>query len=137
MQGFEREHKRFWRQVILWLAKKDDTDEQKVWLKLAQRRLSAGARESISPPVHARRKEKSLPARRFTATLVLPDGTKRPIPLTRQADNGRELRDVIEPGDYSIAVSASKDGDCWAKQRHGLSCSSKIWKWKTPPPDRS
>jgi hypothetical protein len=110
MQGFEREHKRFWRQVILWLAKKDDADEQKVWLKLAQRHFPPGAHIDFS--AGARTTEGvSIEGATFNATLVAPDGTKRPIPLTRQAQQYvGQLRDVIEPGDYSIAVSASKDG---------------------------
>ncbi len=39
------------------------------------------------------------------------NGAKRPIPLTRQGEQYvGQLRDVVEPGDYSIVVSASKDG---------------------------
>jgi len=110
MQGFEREHKRFWRQVILWLAKKDDTDDQKVWLKLAKRHFPPGALIDFSAGARTIEGE-SIEGAVFTATLVAADGTKRPLPLTRQAGQYvGQLRDVIEPGDYSITVSASKDG---------------------------
>jgi hypothetical protein len=110
MQGFEREHKRFWRQVILWLAKKDDTDDQKVWLKLAQRHYPPGARIDFTAGARTMEGE-SIEGAAFTASLVAANGTKRPIPLTRQGNQYvGQLRDVIEPGDYSIAVSASKDG---------------------------
>ena len=40
MEGFDDEHKRFWRQVVLWLAHKDETAEGNVWIKLAQRRAT-------------------------------------------------------------------------------------------------
>ena len=40
MEGFESQHKRFWRQVILWLARKDETSDGAVWVKLAQRRFA-------------------------------------------------------------------------------------------------
>ncbi len=52
MQGFENEHKRFWRQVVLWLAKKDESDEQKVWIKLQQRRFSPGAKIEFTCGAH-------------------------------------------------------------------------------------
>src|SRR5262249_6597829 len=110
MQGFEREHKRFWRQVILWLAKKDDADEQKVWLRLAQRHFPPAARIDFTAGARTAEGE-TIDGSTFTATLVSKDGAKRPIPLTRQGEQYvGQLRDVVEPGDYSIAVSATKDG---------------------------
>jgi hypothetical protein len=110
MEGFEREHKRFWRQVILWLAKKDDTDEQKIWLKLAQRHFPPGAHIDFATGARTPEGE-TITGAAFTATLISPDGAKRPIALTPQADQYvGQLRDVVDPGDYLIAVSASKDG---------------------------
>ncbi|HZZ29952.1 MAG TPA: hypothetical protein VFE46_18295 [Pirellulales bacterium] len=110
MQGFQREHKRFWRQVVLWLAKKEDTDEQKVWLKLAQRHFPPAARIDFSTGARTAEGEPIVGAT-FTATLISHDGVKRPIPLAHQADQYvGQLRDVIEPGDYSISVQATKDG---------------------------
>src|SRR5262249_34686243 len=109
MQGFEKEHKRFWRQVILWLAKKDETDEQKVWIKMAQRRFPPAAR--IDFTAGARVEDESVTGAMFTATLVSADGAKRPISLSRQADGAAgSIRDLVEPGDYAVVVSASKDG---------------------------
>jgi len=109
MQGFLTEHKRFWRQIILWLAKKDETDEQKVWITLAQRRFPPASR--IDFTVGARSEDETVAGAIFTATLVSADGTKRPISLSRQADQaGGSIRDLVEPGDYTITVSASKDG---------------------------
>jgi len=32
MQGYESAHKRFWRQIVLWLAKKDQAQEGNVWI---------------------------------------------------------------------------------------------------------
>ena len=42
MGGHEAEHKRFWRQAVLWLAHKDEQTEGSVWIRLAQRRYAAG-----------------------------------------------------------------------------------------------
>ncbi|HEY1064946.1 MAG TPA: hypothetical protein VGE52_02505, partial [Pirellulales bacterium] len=48
MKGYHVEHRRFWRQLILWLAKKDITSENGVWIKLAERRYQAGDRVELS-----------------------------------------------------------------------------------------
>ncbi|HEX5106348.1 MAG TPA: glutamine amidotransferase, partial [Pirellulaceae bacterium] len=47
LHGFEKEHKRFWRQVILWLVRRDDLNRDDVWIKLDQRRLSPGTRAIV------------------------------------------------------------------------------------------
>ena len=44
MQGFGDAHRRFWRQVVLWLAKKDEQTEGQVWIRLAGRRVMRGTR---------------------------------------------------------------------------------------------
>jgi hypothetical protein len=110
MLGFDREHKRFWRQVILWLAKKEDSDSQGVSLHLAQRRFPPGAKiEFFCAAKNAQ--DEPISGATFQAALVAEDGTKRPIPLTRQGDQMLgNMRDVIAPGDYTITVAATKDG---------------------------
>ena len=40
MHGYEAAFKRFWRQMVLWLARKDQTREGRVWVSLAQRRFA-------------------------------------------------------------------------------------------------
>ena len=47
LAGFGREHNRFWRQIILWLVKHDDTANDSVWIKLDQRRLNPGTKLNI------------------------------------------------------------------------------------------
>jgi NAD(P)-dependent dehydrogenase (short-subunit alcohol dehydrogenase family) len=42
MQGAVEQHRRFWRQLVLWLAKQDDTEQDTLWVRLAQRRISPG-----------------------------------------------------------------------------------------------
>ena len=48
MHGFEKEHKRFWRQVILWLVRRDDLVRGDVWVKLEQRRFNPGSKVQIT-----------------------------------------------------------------------------------------
>jgi hypothetical protein len=110
MHGFQPQHKRFWRQVILWLAKKDESDEKNVWIKLAQRRFPPGAKIDFSAGAKTTEGE-TITGAKFDAALVSADATRRPIPLTRQTEQLLgNLRDVVNPGDYSIVVSATKDG---------------------------
>ncbi|HEX3726932.1 MAG TPA: glutamine amidotransferase, partial [Pirellulales bacterium] len=45
MEGFEAQHKQFWRQVILWLAHKDESADSSVWVKLDKRRF--GPRDRV------------------------------------------------------------------------------------------
>src|SRR5207247_699283 len=46
--GFGEAHRRFWRQCILWLAKKDEQTEGRVWIQLAGRRVTRGGRIEFS-----------------------------------------------------------------------------------------
>ncbi len=110
MQGFDREHKRFWRQVVLWLAKKEESSEQSVWLHLVQRRYPPAAKIDFACGAQNTEGE-AIAGAKFEAALVSADGTRRPIPLARQSQEmSGMLHDVVEPGDYSIVVTATKDG---------------------------
>jgi hypothetical protein len=110
MRGFESAHKRFWRQIILWLAKKDQAAEGNVWVKLDHRRVApserveftVGAQDSTSEP---------LKDADFKAEIVLPDGSRRSLPLVRQEDHmAGSFRDTQTAGDYAIEVTAAKKG---------------------------
>ena len=106
MEGFEAAHKRFWRQVVLWLARKDESQQGNVWVKLAERRLApgqpvefiAGAQTSTGEPVA------DLSGQ---SEIVLPDGSRRPVALTRQGDVlSGSFRGTSTAGDYAVEVKA-------------------------------
>ncbi len=108
--GHQAEHKRFWRQAILWLAKREDDRRSDVWVKLPQRRfppgatvpVQAGARSAAGDPLHDAI---------LTATLTLPDRTQREISLSKGDEDWRtELRELTVPGDYLLRVTA-RTGD--------------------------
>ncbi len=110
MQGSAGSYKRFWRQFVLWLARRDDFDEERLWLKLARRRISVG-----SPLV-------------FDAGLTLPDGTlvqgsSLAASVIDPAGNSRNVRlsknnesfsgtiaGCTEPGDWRVVVKADDQG---------------------------
>jgi len=109
-RGYEAQHRRFWRQAILWLAHKEDTLRDDVWVKLDQRRLRPGV--SVGFDVGVRNADGD-PIRdaSLSAKLIAPDGTSRALPLGQEAEQWTgSLSDVTEPGDYLIEVVATSIG---------------------------
>lgn len=113
MQGHEAEHKRFWRQVILWLARKDQSDEGAVWIELAQRRYAPGSRVEFTAGAKTAQGEPITDAQ-FEAKVQLPGG--KPADLRLRRDSSDEARmsgaflDTQVAGDYTIVVEASRQG---------------------------
>ena len=108
MEGQESAHKRFWRQVILWLARKDETNEGQVWVKLDQRRHAPGSRVEFAAGAKTAEGEPIVDAE-FEAEVVRPDGKRTPITLRRQGDEMRgAFLDAKLAGDYTVAVKAKR-----------------------------
>jgi hypothetical protein len=108
MRGYEPVFKRFWRQIVLWLARKDQAQEGNVWIRLAQRRFAPSQRVEFTVGATSPTGEPLTDAS-FKAELVLPDGVRRPLSLVRQDDQmAGSLRDLQAPGDYAIEVSATQ-----------------------------
>jgi hypothetical protein len=106
MEGFEREHKRFWRQVILWAARKDALSDGDVWVKLDERRYGRGAQVVFTAGAQTPDGE-PLPDARFEAQVTLPDGSSQKVNLVRQGDHVSGSFDATQAaGDYAIAVTA-------------------------------
>lgn len=110
MQGADQAHRRFWRQFLFWLASRDDITDDALWVRLDQRRLSAGTplvfnaglRQADGQPIADAVVE---------AEVVAPDGTKRPVRLVRDGESwAGQVTDCSQPGDWTIAAVASRDG---------------------------
>ncbi len=110
MRGHQAEHGRFWRQVILWLARKDESLQGNVWVKLDQRRIRPGQLVEFGVGVQSPNGETITDAE-ATAQIVLPDGTTK---QTRLANSSGQIagsfRDTQPPGDYTIKVDVSQNG---------------------------
>ncbi len=107
LRGFETTHKRFWRQTILWLARKDEGLEGNVWVKLDPRRFSRGQRIEFTVGAESPEGEPVKDAA-FRAELVPPTGEPQPIDLIRGQEQTAGI--VLAPqqsGDYAIRVQAS------------------------------
>jgi uncharacterized membrane protein len=104
LHGFDAIHKRFWRQVILWLAHVDETGAGDVWVRLDQRRFNPGQRVEFTAGVKALEPDVVQNAK-LDAEVILPDGSRQVVRLTRQGEEvtGTVL-DTRQPGDYRIVV---------------------------------
>ena len=108
MRGYESAYKRFWRQVVLWLARKDQAQEGNVWIRLAQRRFAPLQRMEFTVGATSPSGEPVTDAT-FRAEMVLPDGAKRPLSLVRQEEQmAGSFRDTQTTGDYAIEVTATQ-----------------------------
>lgn len=105
-RGFANVHKRFWRQIVLWLARKDLALEGNVWVRFQQRRLAPTQRAEF---VVGAQTSGGEPVTDFTgeAEVQMPDGSRRTAQLIRQ-DNllTGSFRDTQAAGDYTLTVTA-------------------------------
>jgi hypothetical protein len=110
MEGFEEQHKRFWRQVVLWLARKDEVADGNVWIKLAQRRFSPRQRVEFTVGANSPQGT-ALTDAKFDAEVTLPDGTKQKLNLVQQGNHMSGVFDQTQTaGDYAISVVARHQG---------------------------
>ncbi|MGD9646856.1 MAG: glutamine amidotransferase [Pirellulales bacterium] len=107
LSGQDSLHKRFWRQLVLWLAKKDQSDNE-VWVELPQRRFQPGSRVEFTAGVQAVEGEDQGNVA-MEAEIHLPDGSRRPLRLARQQESFAGMfLEATEPGDYTVTVTATR-----------------------------
>lgn len=107
-------HRRFWRQVVLWLARREDLEGRRAWLELATRRVRAG--ESLEITAGAEDEEGNfITDARYNVTVVDPDGETRDVRLYFQGDRMRGVFwDTGKAGDYTVRLTVERDGQVLA-----------------------
>jgi hypothetical protein len=111
MRGFEAAHKRFWRQIVLWLARKDQLAEGNVWVKLENRRFAPGDRVEFTAGAQSPQSEPIKDAEFKVEILTPPKNTRVPGLLIRQDEQMvGSFRDTQAPGDYTVEVTATAKG---------------------------
>lgn len=110
MQGYESEHRRFWRQVVLWLAQHDKAAKGSTRIHLDGRRFAPGAPVTFAASTYSAEGEAIADAQ-WQAKVTLPDGSVQTMRLARKGDemHGQFLQTDL-PGEYVVEVSAEKDG---------------------------
>jgi hypothetical protein len=110
MHGFASAHKRFWRQIVLWLARKDQLSEGNVWVRLDNTRFFPGDRVEFTCGAQSPQNE-PLSNAEYEVKIVKPDGKKLPVVTVRKEDHAAgSFRETLLPGDYAIEVTASRGG---------------------------
>lgn len=105
-------HKRFWRQVIFWLAKRDGLGNDNIRINLPQRRFepetevkfSCEATTTLGEPIRGAR---------FSGTLSGPNQLETQVSITDFEDSAQGILPgqlLTNPGRYSLRVQGSKDG---------------------------
>uniref|UniRef100_A0A7C4LMF8 Putative glutamine amidotransferase domain-containing protein n=1 Tax=Schlesneria paludicola TaxID=360056 RepID=A0A7C4LMF8_9PLAN len=110
LHGQGEEHQRFWRQMILWLARKEADAGQEVWVRVDPRNyapgatvsLECGARDPLGRPLNGAT---------FRIDVTGPDGkTVSPTPRETPGGAAADFTQTVLPGDYWVRVSATKNG---------------------------
>ena len=106
-QGQQSQHKRFWRQVVLWLAQRDDLTRQDVWIDLPQRRFPVLSPLEFRAGVKSATGDVSRDAT-VTGQLVSPEGQRSSLALKRDADAfAGKIDRLATPGNWRIEVQAT------------------------------
>ncbi len=109
--GFQQEHKRFWRQCMLWLAQKDQAQQNDVWIRLPQRRFrpgsnapfTVGAQDASGTPIEDAK---------ITVQLQGPGGFFQTMRIAREDDHWAGTSEPLEiAGDYEYYVTAERLGE--------------------------
>ncbi|OYW24208.1 MAG: hypothetical protein B7Z55_02765 [Planctomycetales bacterium 12-60-4] len=104
------EHQRFWRQMILWLARKEADTNQPVWAKVEPRNfhpggtvpIEFGARDDSGQPV---------PDAEFSVEIIKPGGKKESLAVRKGTDSSfADFTNTDLPGDYWARVEARHGG---------------------------
>ena len=117
MQGAAEQHRRFWRQLVLWLARKDDSEADSLWLRLAQRRLPPGTPlefdAGITNAEGEGRRDISL-----EAVVTSPAGQSRLVRVVPVGDGfSGTVTECVEPGDWRLVVRARRAGEAEPRER--------------------
>ncbi|MBM4010399.1 MAG: hypothetical protein FJ286_03320 [Planctomycetes bacterium] len=117
MQGAGDQHRRFWRQLVLWLARRDAAEADMLWVKLAQRRIAPGTPLPFDTAL-TKPDGEADPAASFEALVVDPRGNQRPVRVARQRDAfSGTIEGCAEPGDWRLVVRAQRPGDAEPQER--------------------
>jgi hypothetical protein len=111
MGGFGEAHRRFWRQCVLWLAKKDEQTAGRVWIRLAGRRVARGGKVEFQVGAENAQGE-PVETAQFDVVVQTPDGHAEPVqPAKTGADWTATFRQTTKPGDYRIVVKAKNGAE--------------------------
>lgn len=110
LEGHGEAHRRFWRQVVLWLARKDDSTQNPVWLDLASRRISRGGMLDFNAGVRTGSGGGRDTSPTIAITVVTPQGETITLPTEQANEVSQRFSQTATPGDYKITAVATAEG---------------------------
>jgi uncharacterized membrane protein len=111
LEGHGDVMRRFWRQLVLWLAKKDETSGERVWVRLDQRRYQQGSRVDFTFGAEDEQRQ-AIDDAQFEVRIETPEGKiVAATPAKRGAGAAASFAETATPGDYRITVAARRDGE--------------------------
>jgi uncharacterized membrane protein len=111
LDGKSESHQRFWRQMILWLARKEADTDQPVWVKVEPHNYTPGAPANL---VFGARGPDGRPLddAEFQVEVTRPDGkTDKVVPRRLNEEHSAEFSGTADPGDYWVRVTAKRNGE--------------------------
>jgi uncharacterized membrane protein len=108
MEGFGELQHRFWRQLVLWLSRKDDTGEDAVFVRLDQRRYQRGSEIAFAVGALDKNRE-PIEGAQFQAEVTKPDGSKEVVKISQRGQEFvGDFAGTTLPGDYRISLTATQ-----------------------------
>lgn len=108
--GYGDALRRFWRQNILWLARRENLQQRDVWLKLEQRRFVPGSEISFEMGVDVIGSDAPAPeSLRWEVTLLSADGEKAVSVSRREGVWYGRMDDLETPGEYKLVAEVLRD----------------------------
>lgn len=102
-------HARYWRQLILWLAKKDEAGDAQIRVRLERRRLPVTQKLAVDIRVENADGTPASSAK-IQAVVLTPEGKELPLDLLQQGTEFHsDFRATDAVGDYAVRVTA-QDG---------------------------
>lgn len=110
MHGHATEHQRFWRQMLLYLSRKELDGDQPVWVVARPRTILAN--QDVGLEFGARdAKGKPIDDAAFAVEVLRPDGNTAPAAARSDGStHTATFNSTALPGGYWVKVSATKDG---------------------------
>ncbi len=111
-RGKREQFDQFWRQIILWLARWDDRDDEIISIEMPQRRFEPRGLVKFNISAKSMDGGGADPVQ-YQGTLVKPNGLTSPVTLTQSGSIGSgqlERETIASSGVYKLQVTGTRGG---------------------------
>lgn len=111
LSGFSDAHQRFWQQLFLWLAHKDQDGDQLLSVRIDPRNFSPGGKVPIRMELRDKNRQ-PVPDAEYSLEIIGPEGSKLTTPVPQKQKSGAfsEFAQTATPGDYWVTARATLGG---------------------------